>query len=301
MPTLAATEGGWNLPAWAGPLISIAALVAGCGILLMSRNGVRRTTLVSPWWWSLAAVIVWSALELAASLAAPTTAWIVPLRLTAVSLSFCPIVALLGAKRPQHLAWNFVVLGFWFMMALPAAENYFLHPGQALAVGDARGWFLWLAILLGPINFLPTRYWHASLLIAAGQTVALAAVLPLLRRTAIPHDELIGLSLAALGLIAAWFVPRRSTRGYDRLWLDFRDSFGLLWSLRVQERVNALARSNNWPLTLGWHGFRSLNQDEATNPITTQIEPILRTSFRGLLRRFVSNEWIAERLRDRVH
>lgn len=186
-------------------------------------------------------------------------------------------------------------------MSLPALENYFLHRGQPLVVGDARGCFLWVAILLGPINFIPTRYWLAALFIAAGQTLALADILPVLRRTAVPQHELIGLGLAALGLIAAWLVPRRKERGYDRLWLDFRDSFGLLWSLRVQERINALARTSDWPFTLGWTGFQSNDAGTSMKALDPQIEPVLRTSFRGLLRRFVSNDWIAARLPHRVN
>ena len=301
MPTLAATELAGDMPAWAGTLVAVAALVAGCGFLLTCRKEVARTTLTSPWWWSLAAVIVWSASELAAATVETQAAWLAPLRLAVVAISCCPIVALLGAKRPQQLAWNFVVLGFWIMMSLPAVENYLLHRGQPLVLGDARGWFLWIAILLGPINFLPTRYWLATLLIATGQTLALADILPVLRRTDVSQHELIGLGLATLGLIAARLVPRRKERGYDRLWLDFRDSFGLLWSLRVQERINELARANGWPLTLGWRGFQSSGAATNVHSLDPHIEPILRTSLRGLLRRFVSNEWIAARLPQRVH
>jgi hypothetical protein len=48
------------------------------------------------------------------------------------------MLAVLGAKRPQHAAWSFVVLAFWGILALPAAETYFLQRGQRREMGDAR-------------------------------------------------------------------------------------------------------------------------------------------------------------------
>jgi hypothetical protein len=222
-----------------------------------------------------------------------------PLRFTAVSLSFCSVVALLGAKRPQQKAWNLVVVSLWAIVALPAAENVFLHRGQALEMGDARGWFLWILILLGPINFIPTRYWLASLILASGQIVALGQHLALLRRPVTSQLELVGLLLGAGALVIAWVASRRKSvapNPYDAMWLDFRDTFGLLWGLRVQERVNAEAHKNGLEIELSWSGFRRPRSDEPLDEIEPTIEPELRTVFRAVLRRFVSGDWIAERI-----
>jgi hypothetical protein len=166
-------------------------------------------------------------------------------------------------------------------------------------MGDARGWFLWILIALTPINFVPTRFWLPALLLAAGQAIALGVYLPLLRRELIAETSAAGLALASMALVVAWLVSRRTrmgTNAYDRLWLDFRDRFGLLWSLRVQERVNALAKQENWPLELAWRGFCDSKTGEPLAAIDAAIEPTLRTSLKGLLRRFVSSEWIADRL-----
>src|SRR5262249_36481088 len=144
------------------------ALVAGLAILLSQRVQIRQTTLIAAWWWALGAMVAWAGVELAALFSPSAGSVIAPLRLAAHSLSFCPIIAVLGAKRPQHAAWNFVVASLWAIIALPAAEIFFLHRGQQIAIGDARGCFLWILIALGPINYLPTRFWLASLLLAAG-------------------------------------------------------------------------------------------------------------------------------------
>ncbi|HMC10425.1 MAG TPA: hypothetical protein VKH44_04010, partial [Pirellulaceae bacterium] len=302
MPTLAISIGVTVMPVgWAGAVGVIIALLSGFAVLLSGRRAIRQTTLVAAWWWTLLALIAWSGVELAAALWGEGSGegLLGPLRWAAMTLSSCPIVAVLGAKRPQQKAWNFVVLSLWAIVALPAAENFFLHRGQKLEMGDARGWFLWILILLGPINFIPTRHWLVSLVLAAGQVGAFSSHLALLRRPMVPQPELVGLLLAGAALVVAWLSSRRATvaaNSYDRLWIDFRDTFGLLWGLRVQERVNAAARQNGWDLELTWSGFRQRVSDDPLAEIDPAIESVLRTTFRGLLRRFVSSEWIAERL-----
>jgi hypothetical protein len=71
----------------------------------------------------------------------------------------------------------------------------------------------------------------------------------------------------------------------------------LLWSLRVQERINALAQQSGWPLELTWNGFRKPGSEDGLVKLDPAIESAVRGSLRGLLRRFVSNEWIDCRLR----
>jgi len=296
----------------ASAIVAAVTLASGVSILLAQRRAVRGTTLAGPRWWALAAVMTWSAAELIAPTQSGERAGLLaPWRFAAIVLSLCPAVSLIGAKRPQHAAWNFVVLALWCILALPAAENAALHPGQKLAVADARGWLLWILVLLGPINFVPTRYWLASLLVAAGQSLALSRYLPLLARPLVAQAEVAGLALCGLGIVSAAISARRSTvaaNPYDILWLDFRDSFGLFWSLRVQERINAAATQNHWNLELTWSGFLGkpeapAKEGDGTPSLALQastiaaIEPALRTAFKGLLRRFVSHEWMAARLK----
>jgi hypothetical protein len=306
MPTIAIGSGVLVVPI-VGTLTANSVLAAvlcaaaamGLGVLLAVRRVVFQTTLAGPWWWSLAAVIGWAGVELAGALGGINTGHLEALRLSAISLSFCPMVAVLGAKRPQNGAWNFVVLSLWGIVALPAAENFFLHPGQRLMLGDARAWFLWVLILLGPINYVPTRFRVASLWLAAGQVVALSPYLALIHRPLFSHYSPVGLLIAINATRSGWIAARwfnAGTRHYDRCWLNFRDSFGLLWALRVQERVNAVARQNGWDIELNWSGFCRTETGEGISQIDLAIEPALKASFNGLLRRFVSSEWISDRV-----
>ena len=270
-------------------------MTAAAGLVLR-RAHVLETTLLPAWWWALAAIVAWSATEAAPALADPRPGnWLAPLRLAAVALSFCPILAVLGAKRPQHATWSFVVAALWAILALPAAETFFLQRGQRLEMGDARSWFLWIVILVGPSNYVATRQWLASLLVAAAQVLALSEYLPLIQRALFSGQHVVGLLLAAVGVIAA--RPPRSAAGnpYDRLWLDFRDLFGLFWALRLQERVNFVAASSGWPLWLGWFGLRDTATGKPVQHFDPVIEPTLRTTMRGLLRRFVTGNWTSQR------
>jgi hypothetical protein len=308
VPTLAISSGVTLMPIAAsfpaGAIDAAAAagaLVVGLIVLLSKRVVIGQTTLLGAWWWALLALVLWSGLELAASARLAEGSVVAPLRLAAIVLSFCPLVALLGAKRPQYAAWNFVVLSLWAIVALPAAENLFLHRGREVAMGDARGWFLWMLILLGPINFVPTRFWMPAIMLAGGQIIALSPHLPLLRREVVRDSSMVGLLVATCALGAAWLITQKRSRAanrYDRVWLDFRDSFGLLWGLRVQERINAVAKQESWDLELTWSGFQSPSTGKPLVEVPAVIEPALRTSLKGLLRRFTSKEWNNERLED---
>jgi hypothetical protein len=297
-PVLAA----WTvLPGWTSAVVAIVTAGIGVAVLWAGLRVVAQTTLIDAWWWTALAIVLWCFAEVAAALLSPSggTAWIQPLELAAISLSLCPMIAVMGAKRPQHGPWNFVVLSLFAIVALPAAEAFFLKPGHRLIVGDARSWFLWILILLLPINYIPTRYWLAALLAATGQVTALTPYLALIHRPVVPHAELAGLTLFVSSLVAAWMASRRATQAvnpYDHLWLDFRDSFGLFWGLRVQERVNAAAQQSGWGLELSWRGFVWRTNGTHSAKIEATNEPAVRSNLKGLLRRFVSNEWIAERL-----
>jgi hypothetical protein len=294
--TIVPVKEEWSL-ALSAPVAASLAICAGglAACTLIVRRGVaRETTLVPAWWWALAAALAWSTVEAAGAFAG-TAAWRDSLRLAAVAISFCPVLAVLGAKRPQHAAWTFVVAALWAVVALPAAEALVLQRGQ-LAIGDVRGWFLWILVAIAPINYLPTRQWLAALLLAAGQVIAFSEFLPLVRRPLFEGQHLVALILASLSVAAARKPRSSATRKYDRLWLDFRDLFGLFWALRLQERVNAVASTNEWRFVLGWRGFVGRTNSESIAGIDETIKRTLRTSLKGLLRRFVSGRWIAERI-----
>jgi hypothetical protein len=280
------------------------ALVVGLAVLISRRAVIRRTTLGSAWWWAVLALAAWCGVELAAARAgtiAEAAQWS-PLRMGAVALSFCPVIALIGAKRPQHKAWNLVVFSLWAIVALPAVEAVLVHRSTRVEMGATRSWFLWIMVALTPINLLPTRYWLAALSVATSQIVALSPYLALIHRPLSPEPSWVGLQIGALALVSGWLTSRRATAAanpFDRLWLDFRDTMGLLWALRVQERLDSAAAQYGWDFEITWNGFRTRTGNAPLDAIDPAIEPSLRTTFSGLLRRFVAHEWIAERLEHR--
>lgn len=298
---------------YANPVITgvaLTATLAAAVILLRAYRTVAGTTLVIPWAWALLTFACITAANLYATFVLQDridNPWgsFSSIHFLAACGTLCPLVALVGAKRPQHNAWNFVVLSLWGMLALPAAEVIFLQPGQILEINSFRSWFLLLLIAAEFFNFMATRYAISCALLVVAQLIWLAPWLPfVLWFPAGRFDwELLGLLCASAGIITAWTVTLRPTHAdnaYDRLWFDFRDSFGLFWSLRLIERVNDTAKQAGWDFDLGWSGFRTKQDFKPLGKLPPEIDAALRNCLQGLLRRFVSREWIAQRLGGEV-
>jgi hypothetical protein len=69
--------------------------------------------------------------------------------------------------------------------------------------------------------------------------------------------------LVLLSPWAAWICWRRPRTGsseFDRLWLDFRDRYGLFWSQRVREQFNHAAQHAGWVVRLAWRGLHRTSQ-----------------------------------------
>jgi hypothetical protein len=185
-----------------------------------------------------------------------------------------------------------VVAALWGLLALPAAEALLVRRGAHLALDELTGWLLWLLILLGPSNFVGTRYLPAALLVAIGQVLMLSGHLPLIPWE---HRQTLWAAGTAIPATAALLAAhgQRSTRfphQRDRLWLDFRDTFGAAWALRIQDRFNHTAETCGWQLRLTWRGFRDRSTGRPAD-ITAQPAAV-RRCFASLIRRFVSPEWV---------
>ncbi|MBC8354171.1 MAG: hypothetical protein H8E66_19435 [Planctomycetes bacterium] len=279
--------------------------VTACGLLLRHRALVTSTTLSGPWRWMLGSLSAIGGTQLVVAFTASgsmdiSTGWTDAVTFAAAATSFCPVISLLGAKRPQDRGWHFVVLSLWAILVLPVAESLVLRHGQMPDLQGARSWFMLILIALGVVNSLPTRFWFAAVLFGSGQVMMLAASLPLARDYVESSQTAIGVSCCALACIVALQLAcrrRKMPASLNLVWHDFRDSFGMLWGLRVAEQINFAARSSGWPLTLRWQGF----VDEQGKPLDLDLLPeetrkSLDQAIQNLLRRFVSPEWIAARM-----
>ncbi len=291
------------------PLTIVATLLlAAVGVVAAAATWrkLRGTTLVGSQVWlsacfvAVAAVEVWQVLasELSSELS------VEPLRFFAATLTFCPLMALMGAKRPQDRAWHFIVLSLWIVLALPALHVLLLRSGQTLSTPSALAWFMLGLITIGFFNRVLTPAWISGLLFAGGQTSLLANHLPLVGN--MPgidrcQCQLIGLGLLASSAIFSWWLSHRrhaSAEPLDRLWLEFRDLFGVLWALRLAERINSAALLTKSDLVLRWSGFQTTAGGRITESLSPDAIRIQRLGLENLLRRFVSRTWIAERLQE---
>lgn len=272
--------------------ILLAELLLGVTALIIARRKLQGTTLIATWWWSLGAFAATAGVELLIADDAAGEA----LRYGIRMLLLCPSISLLGVKRPQDGPWHFVVLSLWGVLALPAAEALLLNTGQPLEIAGFRSWFALALLLVSLFNTLPTRHWLAALMAFGGQALLLTEYLPFpLPQPAVPSAETGLVLLAAATMLYALRPPRKCAESLDQLWLDFRDSFGLFWGLRVQERIQAAAKMYAWPVALHWSGWKASDGVLLQEFRDEQRQEIL-TTFQGLLRRFVSNQWIDSRL-----
>ena len=275
--------------AWAGPLM-FAAL--GVAALVWRRPRVEGTTLVAAWWWAVTSFACVGLAEIiAVTVLGQRSTSSYALRYAAACTAFCPLMALLGAKRPQHRMWQFIVLSLWLVLALPAAQ-WWLFASGAIEIHPVRTALMALLVVVSLINYLPTRSWIAGLCYAGA---LVAVVSPFLALGSWPPPmtqmSIAALALADVGLVFALPPDRKRRQPLDRLWIDFRDTFGTVWAMRVLERVNAVARGNGLSNVLSWRGFLDRGADGGTD---AESKAAIET-FYSLLGRFVSPAWIESR------
>lgn len=278
-------------------LLSLAtALLIGCGVIRL-----RGTTLVAPALWALGSIVAIGGIELLAAAGRLHAGPASPVRYAAAVTVLCPMMAVLGAKRPQDRAWQWVVAALVATLWLPAASTAFVHRGESMHLSPAWLAFVAVLVLLGPLNYLPTRNWLAALLAAAGQGVLFA---PYAASSAWSHQgwtEPVSLAafLLATGLVwlRVWRIqstPVDAQRGLlgelDAAWLRFRDAFGAFWAVRVMQRVNQGVESAGPPVVLRWDGWRGRDAAATEQPSDRPGELSVaraRKSIDTVLRRFV--------------
>lgn len=287
--------------------LAVAAVASAFWPLAGARRALSGTTLVGAHRWALIALAGWLIVAAGDALrAAPGNTG--HLRYTAAALSVCPMVAVLGARRPGLGAWHFVVLVLLVVLLVPLLQTL-LRDRWARPLRCEDAWTLLFTgvLLVGTVNYVPTRLGPPVCLVALFLAAVALSVGPwqAARDTWIARwgARLAPAAMAAGTWLAWWTCLRRQVatppRSWNRVWRDYRERFGLIWSRRIQERFNASAVQLDWPVRLGWGGFAP----HPEQPSGTQAALSLldrpgpaQTALRSLLRRFVADEWIAQRL-----
>jgi len=282
------------------PLLTVTLACIATLALIVRRRDLRGCTLLAPWCWAVGVVGLAALVELAL-VARSLGSWEEPLRYVAATATLMPGVALLGAKRPQDVAWQWIVASLWIVLLLPAVQMIITTGGGALDLHLA--WRAFLAILIA-VEFLNSclgRYVLSAGLLAVGQVWLLLPQL-IEKRDAFAASWL-PWTLMTLA-VAAWsrsFPPTSGAKdGMNRLWQWFRDGFGLLWSLRVMERFNAAAERYDWPVRMRWSGLVAVDGQTPEPEISTDQRATMAVTLSALLRRFLAPEQIARELTDGV-
>ncbi len=225
----------------------MAAILALTALYPLGRAWVahRQTSIAHALGWATAAWIAWGAALFAES---------VPLRYLAICLTGCMGIAVLGARRPGVVAWNFVVLGLLVVQLLPLATSALLGTSAELQLSVPFLLFVTGTLVVTVLNYLPTRLALGALLLGFGCGVELWSV----TNSGVAESVIIAgrISLALTPWIALLSVGRRmSLSEFDRIWLDFRDRSGALWAERIREQLNRAALNAGFSANLGWGGL----------------------------------------------
>jgi hypothetical protein len=85
---------------------------------------------------------------------------------------------------------------------------------------------------------------------------------------------------------------------FERLWLWFRDHWGVVWALRVRERFNREAELAGWPVRLSWFGLEQVDSPSGDQPAAAPA--LAETTLRGLIRRF-AQPWRLDQVNGPPH
>jgi hypothetical protein len=212
-------------------------------------------------------------------------------------VTLCPWIAVLGARRPTVRVWNwFVVVPLLAVLLWPVALCWMPRGPDRLTLAVPHLLGFALVLLMGTGNYLGTRFTAVAVMTCLAEGLLLLS----LRSEAEAGEHAWLTAVAAIvlfqGVLSAVY-SRASTRdraGWNRLWTDFRSTFGMVWANRVAERVNAEAAKGRWAVRLQPQGFVSVDPKLPADVETDGVE--IEHTLRWLLRRFVDDEWIAARI-----
>ncbi|QDT00487.1 hypothetical protein [Adhaeretor mobilis] len=286
---------------------TVGVCIIASAIALLLLYGTRRaagTTLAAPLLWGALSASVLGLVELTLySLEGISPLGQSALRYLAAAGTFCPLMAVLGAKRPQDRGWQWIVLSLWVVLAIPAIQSLLTGAGSQLELPGIWKGFLGILIVMGLLNYLPTRHWMAALPFACGQCLLLAEYLAPGRLSGKPLEGGLQpttwsylLILAAAVIVWLQSLKERSLQIEEvpqaemlaaqlRRWLKFRDGWGAFWTARLMARVNQTAEIQNWPVRLWPSGFKAVDESQPVE-VTEELAASIKKTLDALLWRF---------------
>lgn len=288
----------------AGSVLPLGVLAALGFLLLRARPRLAPTTLITAWWWMGAVWLLWSltAGSLAAGL--PSREMTAQLLYWTGIVALCPGIAVLGAKRPGSRVWNgFILVPLVLVLGWPAVTVWRLDGPRFFAAEIPVVVGLLLVLVMGTGNYLGTRFGGATFAYGLAVVALIAPATVLFPRSASTTTPLVPFLLATLLLgvagVLAWRAARSVStthRGTARLWADFREAFGIVWSKRLQDRLNQEAARENWTAFVGPAGLEWPPEAAPDPEERLRIERRFEHHLLWLLRRFVDRSWVDVRM-----
>jgi hypothetical protein len=259
---------------------------------------------------ALRPALVWVALAVLAATAAQAVGWGEPVaagrpwagRLTYLSTlaTLAALVSVLNARAPGNRVWAGLMALLVLVFLIPWLEGPWrlrrAHGLAQLHLDSPWTIFYGLVVLVGLTNYLPTRFGGSAGWLALG---FLLEYLGLTRPDWPPERRALLWAAASWTLAAGLWTARRAAgrapaahARLERLWFWFRDLWGVVWALRIQERFNRTAALKAWPIRLGWFGLEPVDPAAAARPPEAPAEA--EAALRGLLRRFAQPERLDE-------
>lgn len=248
------------------------------GLLVKARQRVAGTTLAAPANWAIvaaAAIAVFEGIIAVGRGEAMSPFAESALRYTASCATLMPMIAVLGAKRPQDRGWPWVVAALWITLLVPVAQLFVAKATGPLELPRFWGIVVGVCIAMGLLNYLATRNLVPALLVAWGQWQMFRSTMFAYAAEVRTYDRLAPVACFALALVAARVFAkysRSSDGGVNRRWRAFRDGWGAFWALRVMQRLNQSAEAAKLPERLEWSGWKPADGDALSDSGRTQIE-----------------------------
>ena len=190
-------------------------------------------------------------------------------------------ISVLNARRPGGGAWAILMGLLALVMLVPWLEGTGLARGGGawarLRLESPWTIFYLLLVIAGVTNYLPTRYGLAAAVALVGLVVEYAGLCGRIESLSTRGRlwPLVPSCFAASAWLAQGVAASGDRAGGElaRLWLWFRDGWGVVWALRTMERFNRSAEASELAVRLTWRG-----------PVGDEAGGV--ELLRGLLRRF---------------